>query len=169
MLLRTVHSILDNTPSHLVDTIILVDDKSTLGQSRTRHDTTQHNTMQHNTPSHLVDTIILVDDKSTMGQSWTRHDTTQYNTAKCNTVQHNALQCTIIVVDKSALGQSEYKTIQHNTPSHLEDTVIPIDDKSTLGQFMDTARYNTVQWNTVQHNPILVQSWTRHNTTPTVL
>ena len=122
-----------------------------------------------NTPSHLVDTIILVDDKSTMGQSWTRHDTTQYNTAKCNTVQHNALQCTIIVVDKSALGQSEYKTIQHNTPSHLEDTVIPIDDKSTLGQFMDTARYNTVQWNTVQHNPILVQSWTRHNTTPTVL
>ena len=49
VLLRTVHSILDNTPSHLVDTIILVDDKSTMGQTWTRHSTTQYNTVQWNT------------------------------------------------------------------------------------------------------------------------
>ena len=93
MLLRTVHSILDNTPSHLVDTIILVDDKSTMGQSWTRHDTTQYSTMQYNTPSHPVDTVIL-DDKCTLGQSWTRHNTTQYNTIeKHNTVHYNMIQC----------------------------------------------------------------------------
>ena len=93
MLLRSVHSILDNTPSHLVDTIILVDDKSTMGQTWTRHSTTQYSTTQYNTTqcntiqynvtsiiqhaeSHLVDTVILFDDKSTVGQSWTRHSTT---------------------------------------------------------------------------------------------
>ena len=105
MLLRSVHSILDNTPSHLVDTIILVDDKSTMGQTWTRHSTTQYNTMQHNTVQcnkhnttrrvtpcgHRHPLRRQVDCGSVMDTA--QYNTVQHNTIQYNTMQHNTVQC----------------------------------------------------------------------------
>ena len=100
-------------------------------------------------------TLWTPSSSSTTSPLWVRHGhgTVQHSTTQCNTIQYNVTSI-----------------IQH-AESHLVDTVILFDDKSTVGQSWtrhSTTQYNTTQYNTTQCNTIQynVTSIIQHAVTP---